>query len=118
MKKVAVVLGIIGLIGTMGISTTSQASALTGAVTYHHYHGLATIKKNYKHFSLTNHQPHSKYKTIKVFNWKFENLKAGSKVKIDCRASQGTQYDWYRIRSINKHHTRRYWVYGQALNLK
>lgn len=118
MKKAALFLGVAGLIGTMGMGSVGQASTLTGAVQYHKFHGTATIKKNYKHFKLTSHQPNSKYKVIKTFSWKSAKLKAGSKVKLDCRASQATQYDWYRIKATSKHHTRHYWVYGQALNLK
>jgi len=119
MKKALLILGIAGMLGTMGTGTTiSHASTMTGAVRYYKIHKTTTIKKNYKHFKLTNHQPNSNYKAIKTFSWKTAKLKAGSKVKIDLAANQGTQYDWYRIKATTKHATHRYWVYGQALNLK
>ncbi|MGX6429617.1 hypothetical protein [Levilactobacillus yonginensis] len=119
MKKAAIILGVVGILSTLSLSpVVSSASTLVGTVQYHRYHGTTTIKKNYQHFKLTNHQPNSTYKLIKTTSWKNAKLKAGSKVSIDLMANQGTQYDWYRIRSTNKHTTHRYWVYGQALNLK
>lgn len=119
MKKAALMLGVAGMVATTGIgSVVGSASTMTGTVQYHKYHGTTTIKKNYKHFKLTSHQPNSDYKIIKTTSWKNAKLKAGSKVKIDLMASQATQYNWYRIRATTKHSTHRYWVYGQALNLK
>lgn len=119
MKKSALILGITVLIGATGIGITdSSANEMTGTVHYHHYHATTTINKNYRHFKLTNHQPNSHYPVIKTTSWKTAKLKAGSKVKIDLMADQGTQYNWYRIKRTTKHATHRYWVYGQALNLK
>lgn len=116
MNKAALILGVAGMATTLGLSTVvGSASTLTGAVQYHKYHGTMAIKKNYRHFKLTNHQPNSDYKVIKVTSWKNAKLKAGNKVKIDLMATQGTQYNWYRIKSTAKHTPHRYWVYGQAL---
>ncbi|WP_203640343.1 hypothetical protein [Levilactobacillus andaensis] len=119
MNKAALILGVAGMATTLGLGTVvGSASPLTGAVQYHKYHGTTTIKQNYRHFKLTSHQPNSNYKIIKVTSWKNAKLKAGSKVKIDLMANQGTQYNWYRIQSTAKHTTHRYWVYGQALSGK
>ncbi|WP_204121258.1 MULTISPECIES: hypothetical protein [Levilactobacillus] len=118
MKKLAILLSVVGL-ATLGLSPViGSASTMTGAVRYHQAHGTTTIKRNYRQFQLTNHQPNSDYPHIKVTSWKHAQLKAGSKVKIDLMANQGTQYNWYRIQTTTNHTTHRYWVYGQALRGK
>ncbi|MFD1126241.1 hypothetical protein ACFQ22_12910 [Lentilactobacillus raoultii] len=123
-----------GLIGTglaltvgIGISTPASASQMPGSLTYRKTDQFAKIGSNYKQFKLYNHVPNSHFKAIKTISWRKAGLSdngiTNSTVHIDLYATQGTQYNWYRISKatiLRKHQiqnkkAKKYWVYGQAL---
>ncbi|MEE8824046.1 hypothetical protein LASUN_11140 [Lentilactobacillus sunkii] len=104
-------------------TNAASSTNMPGALTYHKTKMNAKIGSNYKKFQLTNHAKNSNFKNIKTISWKKAGLKKGSKVTIDLYATQGTQYNWYRIskyttkKTAKKAKVQKYWVYGQALVL-
>ncbi|GAA2974505.1 hypothetical protein [Lentilactobacillus parakefiri] len=101
----------------------SNAASMPGSLSYHKANFNAKIGTNYQPFKLTSHVPNSNYKQIKTTSWKKSGLKAGTKIHVDLYASQGLQFNWYRItkfsaKKVTKHaKVQKYWIYGQALNL-
>lgn len=127
-------LATITLFGTATLNSTpaqaaNNAGIRPGSLTYHKTDQFATIGTNYKSFKLYNHVPNSKYKQIKTVSWKKAKMSnygiVNNAVHIDMFASQGLQYNWYRISKANVLRNRtpnnqqkkvqKYWVYGQAL---
>ncbi len=106
------------ILGEAPIAANAQTSL--GSLTYHKVHQTATIGSNYASFKLTNHVINSDYPNIKTTSWQKSGLKAGTQVTIDMTATQGTQYNWYRIsktaaKPSQQKKAPRYWIYGQAL---
>ena len=107
-----------------GFVSLTQSASMPGSLTYHKTSSVAKIGSQYKSFKLTNHIPTSNFKNIKTISWKKSGLKKGTKVRIDLYATQGTQFNWYRIskystKKANKTNKKvqKYWIYGQALVL-
>lgn len=113
----------LGGLTTIVAPTTTNAATMPGSLAYHKTKMTAKIGSNYQSFKLTNHIINSNYKDIKTTSWQKSGLKKGAKVVIDMYATQGTQYNWYRIskpstqKSQKKQKSQKYWVYGQALVL-
>ncbi|GAD16070.1 hypothetical protein ABC628_04265 [Lentilactobacillus otakiensis] len=104
-------------------SPASSAASRTGSLSYHKANFTAKIGANYKSFKLTNHVPNSNYKNKETTSWAKSGFKKGTKVHVDMFASQGLQYNWYRIskystKKATKHtKVQKYWIYGEALVL-
>lgn len=131
MKRLIV--GGLALTGSMLLTFSAQAASEPGSLSYHKASEYAAIGDNYQQFKLYNHVPNSQYKNIKTISWKKAKLSnhgvTNKTVHIDLYATQGTQYNWYRISKVNvlrgkkvlsknaKQKVQKYWVYGQALVL-
>lgn len=128
-KKISLVFALlaVSIIGLSSVQASAKSNksgdiGLAGQLSYKKISKSAKLGSNYAKYKLYNHVPNSDYKNIKTTSWKKSglNLKSVTKkpVKINMKASQGTQYDWYRF-SVSKKHGKKtvktnYWIYGQA----
>lgn len=74
---------------------------------------VAKVTKIYKNNVLYNHLKKTR-KNVKSYKWP-KNVKAGSKVWVDQRATRTDHSQWYRIRFSASNKAKRYWVYNKSV---